>query len=86
MLRIQMQHKADPIPDLRYEVTYLNLCNGGALYAPYSFLSISNILCVWGGQGGNGSGSLRPCFRVIKYGPISHPPRAQMALASLVAI
>jgi hypothetical protein len=30
------------------------------------------ICCVWGGggeQGGNVSGSLRPCFRVIKYGP-----------------
>jgi hypothetical protein len=46
------------------------LCNGGSLYAPYSLLSISNMLCdasllPWGegGQGGKVSGTLRPCFQ-----------------------
>ncbi len=44
------------------------LRNGGSLYAPYSLLSISNMLC-GGGQGGKVSGTYDPVFRVIKYGP-----------------
>jgi hypothetical protein len=52
-----------------------NLCNGGALYAPYSFLRFSNMLCEgrvpaqWGGgEWGNRVAKLLydPVFRVIK--------------------
>ena len=47
------------------------LCNGGPLYAPYSLLSISNMLCdasllPWGGGGWGEQGgkvTLRPCFQ-----------------------
>ena len=51
------------------------LCNGGALYALYSFLRFSNMLCDgrvlarWGGgEGGNRVVKLLydPVFRVIK--------------------
>ncbi len=50
------------------------LCNGGALYAPYSFLRFSNMLCDgrvlarWGVEGGNRVVKLLydPVFRVIK--------------------
>jgi hypothetical protein len=50
------------------------LCNGGALYAPYSFLRFSNMLCDgrvlarWGGEGWNRVVKLLydPVFRVIK--------------------
>jgi hypothetical protein len=46
------------------------LCNGGALYALYSFLRFSNMLCEgrvlarWGGGRGTQGGkiTLRPCF------------------------
>jgi hypothetical protein len=45
------------------QVSSTFLCNGGSLYAPYSLLSISNMLC--GGRGNRvvTSGSLRPCFQ-----------------------
>ncbi len=50
----------------------LFLWNGGSLYAPYSLLWISNMLCVWGG-GGERVVTLAvvydPVFRVIIYGP-----------------
>jgi hypothetical protein len=45
------------------------LCNGGSLYAPYSLLSISNMLCDasfltwWGGGEQGGKVTLRPCFQ-----------------------
>jgi hypothetical protein len=46
------------------------LCNGGALYAPYSFLSISNMLCVGGGiRVVTLAVVYDPVLRVIKYGP-----------------
>jgi hypothetical protein len=54
----------------------LFLCNGGSLYAPYSLLSISNMLC-----GGRGNRVVTvavvydPVFRVRKYGPWIHRPR-----------
>jgi hypothetical protein len=46
------------------------LCNGGAFYAPYSFLRFSNMLCdgrvpaQWGRGGGKQGGKItvRPCF------------------------
>ena len=46
------------------------LCNGGALYAPYSYLSFSNMMC----GGGEKrvvtlAAAYHPVFRVIIYGP-----------------
>ncbi len=54
-----------------FSQTISNLCNGGALYAPYSYLSISNMLC--GGGGGEKvvtlAAAYHAVFRVIIYGP-----------------
>jgi hypothetical protein len=49
-------------------VHIIYLCNGGSLYAPYSLLSISNMLCdasflPWGGGEQGGKVTLRPCFQ-----------------------
>jgi hypothetical protein len=42
------------------------LCNEGSLYAPYSLLSISNMLCGGGGgQGGKVSGTNDPVKRNV---------------------